>query len=374
MRGAMQLGRVGGIGVYVHWTFLLLVGWFAIMFLQAGGMPAAIRGVLLLLSIFGCVVLHELGHAFTARRFGVTTRDITLYPIGGVSRLERIPENPTHELLIALAGPAVNFVIAGVLAIVVLAMGAFSPWESVASVTGPFLQQLLWFNVIIGVFNLLPAFPMDGGRVLRSLLARRMDYTLATEAAARVGQVIAIGFGILGLLAFNVLLIFIALFVYLGAQAEAHSAMIRSVVHGVPVRAAMITQFDRLDAHQTLGEAADKIVAGSQQDFPVFEDGAFAGVLYRQDLISKLADTERGAPISVALRREVPTVPDNAMLQDVFAQMQQNRLPMVPVTRGGEIVGLITLENVGEWVMIQSATRHRQPKGPVGTARALPNQ
>ncbi|MFQ5733273.1 MAG: site-2 protease family protein [Planctomycetaceae bacterium] len=361
MKGTFKLGRIAGIDVFVHWTFLLLVGWFVLIFFGAGGAAGAARGLLLLIALFGCVVLHELGHALTARRYGVKTRDITLLPIGGVARLERIPDDPHQELMIAIAGPIVNFAIAGVLAIVILLMGAFSPLEAVVTVTGPFLQQLLWFNVIIGGFNLLPAFPMDGGRILRSILARYTDYVTATETAARVGQGMAILFGILGLLVFNIFLIFIALFVYLGAQAEAHSVQIRAVVRGVPVKAAMMTRFQTLSQWQTLGAAADEVVAGAQQDFPVFDDGECVGLLYRRDLFHALTERGRDVPVSDVMQREFPTVSDAAMLETVFEQMQHNGTSMVPVTSHGELVGLITLENVGEWVMIRSALQRREP-------------
>ena len=360
MRQPFQLIRISGIGIHVHWTFLILVAWFMLIHLSIGGPAGAVRGLLLLLAIFACVVLHELGHALTARQYGIRTRDITLYPIGGVARLDRIPEDPQQELMIALAGPAVNFIIAAVLAFAVLLIGAFSPWSTVASVTGPFLQQLMWLNIFIAVFNLLPAFPMDGGRVLRALLARRLKYVHATDIAAKTGQFVAILFGIIGLLVFNVFLVFIALFVFVGAQAEAHSVMIRSVVRGVPVRAAMLTQFQRLSPTQTLGDAADAIVAGSQQDFPVFAEGELAGLLFRSDLMAALAERERDTPISEIMNRDVPTVVENSLLEDLFEQMQQNGLTTIPVTRAGEVVGLVTLENVGEWVMIQSAIQRHE--------------
>lgn len=368
MKGTFKLGRIAGIDVSMHWTFLLLVIWFVYFHFSQGGAEGAVRGLLLLMALFGCVVLHELGHALTARRYGVKTRDITLLPIGGVARLERIPEDPHQELMIAIAGPIVNFVIGGVLAIVIFTIGALSSWEKVVSITGPFLQQLLWFNLIIGGFNLIPAFPMDGGRILRSFLARRTDYVTATQSAAVVGQICAIIFGILGLLMLHVFLVFIALFVYLGAQDEAHSVQIRSVVAGVPVSAAMMTRFQKLMEWQTLGEAADEVVAGAQHDFPVFDNAGLVGVLYRSDLFAMLAERGRDVVVGEAMRREFPTVDDGEMLETVFNHMKQNELSTLPVMRNGDLIGLITLENVGEWVLIQSAIRRKQTES--GTPEA----
>lgn len=212
-----KLGKLAGIGVYLHWSFWLLPAW---ILLSAGGSPAgAVGSVLFVFAIFGCVVLHELGHALMARHYGIGTRDITLYPIGGVANLERMPRRPSQELAIALAGPAVNVVIAGVLFSILLVAGIGAQGLMFSVVGGSFLVSLLAVNIALVVFNMLPAFPMDGGRVLRAFLAMRVPYLRATEIAVRVGQGVAIVLGLLGLLTGGTLL-FVALFVFLAAQAE----------------------------------------------------------------------------------------------------------------------------------------------------------
>ncbi len=221
MKNSWKLGKIAGIDVHIHWTFFLLPALIALSTIASGGgVAAATAGVVLILAVFGCVVLHELGHALAARRYGIGTHDITLLPIGGVARLERIPEKPSHEIAVALAGPAVNVAIAALLWVGLFAVGSMTAWLPALAIGGSFIGQLLWINIALVAFNLLPAFPMDGGRVLRALLATRLPRVRATRIAATVAQVMAVGFGILGLFG-NPMLILIAVFVFMAARAEA---------------------------------------------------------------------------------------------------------------------------------------------------------
>jgi Zn-dependent protease len=234
MRGAWQIGRVAGIVVQVHWTFLLLIGWVVLMHTRAGGgVGDALRGVALTLAVFVCVVLHEFGHALTARRFGIGTRDITLLPIGGLARLARMPDDPRQELAVAAAGPAVNVVLAAGIAGVLVVTGRYAPVTEVTLVGSRFLDQLLMINVVLVVFNLLPAFPMDGGRVLRALLALRLPYLQATRWAAYTGQTIAVALGFTGVTLRSPFLVVIALFVFSGARAEARIVEMRARLTGM---------------------------------------------------------------------------------------------------------------------------------------------
>ncbi len=358
MKSSIKIGSVAGIDILLHWTFLLLIaGIFAFYLFQGNSVAAALVGVGLIAAVFACVVLHELGHALTARRFEVPTRDITLYPIGGVARLQRIPEEPMQEFWIAVAGPAVNVVIAAVLFVVVWVTGASLSPEAFINPTQNFLGTLMWLNVVLVGFNMLPAFPMDGGRVLRALLAARMDYARATQIAANVGQGMAILFGIVGLIGFNPILLFIALFVYVGAQQEAQQAMMRSVTEGVAVRQAMMTRFVTLSPDDTLAKAVDELIAGSDQDFPVVRDGEIVGVLTRRNLMKAIAEHGRDEPVSRFVDSNCFSVEDTAMLQEAFARMSQTKCTTVPVVRRGRLVGVLTLENVGELMMISSALK-----------------
>lgn len=358
MKHSIQIGSVTGIEIRLHWTFLLLViGIFAFYLFQGNSVAAAMVGVALVLTVFACVVLHELGHALTARHFDVPTKDITLYPIGGVARLQRIPEEPMKEFWIAVAGPAVNVAIAVVLLGVILTTGASLSPEAVVEPSRNFLGTLLWLNVILVGFNMLPAFPMDGGRVLRALLATKMDYVRATQIAANIGQGMAILFGIVGLVGFNPILLFIALFVYIGAQQESQQAMMRAVTEGVPVRQAMMTRFKTLSPDDTLANAVDELLAGSDQDFPVVSDGKVVGILTRKSLVKAVAEHGRDEPIRAYIQSECFDVEDTAMLDEAFRKMSEAQCSTVPVVRNGRLVGLLTLENVGELMMITSALK-----------------
>jgi Zn-dependent protease/CBS domain-containing protein len=364
MRWSWRIARLAGIDVFLHWTFLILLVWLVVAHATAGASAAEIaEGVGLVLAVFACVVFHELGHALTARRYGIQTRDITLLPIGGVARLERIPEEPRQELLIAVAGPAVNVAIAAIL------FGLISVIDRVGRIyeidpenlTGTsFLVNLLWFNVAMVLFNLLPAFPMDGGRVLRALLATRMSRVRATHIASVVGQGMAILFGAAGILLPNWVLLFIAIFVYLGAAAEAQAVEMRAILGGVDVRDAMATRFVSLAAGDPLDRAIDELLAGHQQDFPVLEGERVVGIIFRNDLFAALKKGPAGLTVGDVMSTECKSVDAHARLDKTVTGMQASGCPSLLVTDNGRLVGLLTSENIGEWTIIQSALRERQ--------------
>ncbi|PSQ76232.1 MAG: site-2 protease family protein [Bacteroidetes bacterium QH_7_62_13] len=358
MKRSLKIGAVSGIGIFLHWTFLLLVAALgAFYYVQSQSISGALAGVGLILAVFVCVVLHELGHALTARRFGVGTRSITLYPIGGLARLQRIPSEPMKEFWIAIGWPAVNLVIAIVLGIVLVALGgSFNPFALQAPGSHP-VASLMWINLALTGFNLLPAFPMDGGRVLRALLAMRQDYASATQTAANVGQAMAILFGLFGLLSFNPVLLFIALFVYVGAQQESKQAMYRTFTEGTPVRQAMVTRFARLEEEDTLDDAVDELLAGTDHDFPVVKEGKVVGLLRRKQLIEALSAHDRDTSVREVADREFFTTGPRAPLDDVFQRMNEASCTTVPVEEDGQLVGLLTLENVGELIMVSSALK-----------------
>lgn len=355
MSWSFLLARIFGIPIYIHWTFLILIVYLVYGHSVRGDdFAATVEGVGFVLAIFGCVVLHELGHALAARRYGVPTSDITLLPIGGVARLQRIPEHPAEELVVALAGPAVNLLIAGGLYL----GGARFPTEMNFEefvIAGPFLSRLMFFNVFLLLFNLLPAFPMDGGRVLRALLAMVMPYARATRAAASVGQFMAILFGFLGLTG-NPFLLLIALFVWIGAEAEARQVEERMVLKDLPIREAMLTDFQTLEPKDTLGYAADLLLAGSQQDFPVLVDGHPKGVLTRSALLAGLSAGGRDALVEGAPLAELKTIESGGALVPAVARLREGGEPcLLVVDSNGEPVGLLNLENIGEYLMVHTA-------------------
>ena len=319
-----------------------------------------------MLLLFLCVVLHEFGHAFAAKAYGINTPDITLLPIGGVARLERIPEEPKQELVIAAAGPAVTAIIALSLLAVIAAQGAADLGSPIQG--DDLVLNIFKLNVYLLLFNLIPAFPMDGGRVLRALLATRMTYARATQVAATVGQAFAFLFGIVGLFGIpglypsNPFLIFIALFVYLGASQEAALAQMRDVSRRFPVSSAMVREFRTLPETATLQEAVDALLATSQHDFPVLDgSGNVAGILTRHDLIAALRKDNGAIQVGNVMRRDIPTVTTGTRFEEAFRIMQECNCPAVPVLDSMKrLVGLLTPENVSELMMVQSALPRRR--------------
>lgn len=360
MSWSLPIFRIAGIQLRIHITFLLLIAWLAFGYYAEGGSAVAGSRVIFILLLFLCVVLHEFGHAFAAKAFGINTPDITLLPIGGVARLERMPEEPVQELIIAVAGPLVNVVIAIGLFV---AGGSQALLGSAAVEGGGFIAQLLIINIILVLFNLLPAFPMDGGRVLRALLATRMSYARATQVAATVGQGFAFVFGFIGLLNPNwFMLIFIALFVYIGASQEAALAQMKDVSRRFPVSSAMVREFRTLSENASLQEAVDALLATSQHDFPVVDEtGSVAGLLTRHDLIAALRKNDPDLRVGDVMRRDIPTVTTGTRFEDAFRIMQECNCPAVPVLdRMKRLVGLLTPENVTELMMVQSAMPQRR--------------
>lgn len=358
MKWQWKLGRFAGIDVFIHATFLLIIGWVGYShWLAHRDWIEVFKGIGFILALFGCVVLHEYGHALAARKYGIRTRDITLYPIGGVARLERMPDKPIEELWVALMGPAVNVVIAALVFAVLFLTEGLVPLTDLTVASGSFLERLLVVNVILVLFNLLPAFPMDGGRVLRALLAMRMEYVRATQIAANIGQGMAFLFGLVGLFG-NPFLLFIAFFVYIGASQEASMVQMKDSISGIPVTRAMMTDFQVLSPRDTLARVVGLILSGSQHDFPVVDAmGRVAGVLERDAFIAALAREGQSAPVMDVMRRDVPEVDSHDMIEMALMRLQESGAKTLPVMHAGQFVGLITAENITEFLMIRSALK-----------------
>jgi Zn-dependent protease/predicted transcriptional regulator len=373
MRWSWKIGRVAGINVFMHATFVLLIAFVVFVFwFQGHSVARTLMGVLFVMAIFVCIILHELGHALTARRYGIRTRDIILLPIGGVARLERMPENPLEELRVALAGPAVNVVLAAGLFALLAAAGSLpslGDFFNISLTGGSFLTRLMAVNVWLVGFNLLPAFPMDGGRVLRALLATRLEYTQATEIAARVGQAMALLFGFVGLF-YDPFLLFIALFVWMGAEAEAGMVQMRVSLGGIPVQRVMLKDFQTLHPHDPLSAAVEHILAGWQQDFPVVFGDRVMGVLTRESLLKALAQGGSDIPVRDAMERDFHVVDSHDMLQQAVGKLHECGCRSLPVVHNGSLVGMLTMDNVGEFMMIQKALRRSRTAAAPATLKA----
>jgi stage IV sporulation protein FB len=362
MSWSVTIARVAGSEIRIHLTFLILLAWIAIAGYVQGGAPSALDGVLFIIAVFACVVLHELGHALAARRYGITTPDITLLPIGGLARLSRIPEKPSEEIVIALAGPAVNVIIAGIL---VLFLGARFTMEALVEVENPaygFLARLAAVNIFLVLFNLIPAFPMDGGRVLRAILAFRLGRRRATEIAAMIGQGLAFVFGFLGLIGGNPILVFIAIFVYLAATSEAAQIGLLESARSVPVDRAMISNFETLGPQATVDNAADALIRTTQREFPVVDGGGrLRGILGRDAMIRALKATGPGTPVIEVMDKDIPTVRIGQSLDLAVRLMQEKQAPDVGVVDdAGRFVGYVSRENLAEFMMI-GASEDRRP-------------
>ena len=357
---SLYIGSVAGIPIYLHVTFLMILVLFW-----------AINLLVLAIAVFASVVLHELGHALMARRYGIGTEDIVLYPIGGVARLRSLGEK-IQEFWIALAGPSVNVIIIAVLFVILQMTGwwvpfgeLFQPVQEGQPAIAAFydqahiLQQVLFVNMILVVFNLIPAFPMDGGRVLRSLLTLAMPKERATSIAAGIGQALAVVFVAAGLF-FNIILVFIGIFVFIAAGQEAMATRSQALMEGHTIRDAMITRFEVLNHGDSLGKAADLLLETSQQEFPIMSGGEVIGVLSRKALLQGLAQHGRDQYVAQAMERAYPRTDPDRPLQDSMDQMRAAEGLPILVFDDERLVGYVTNENLMEYLMIRQARRQEE--------------
>ena len=360
MKWSWRIGRIAGIAIRVHVTFPLFLLWIGLR--DGQGATAAAFAVGAMLALFTIVLLHELGHALMARRFGIATRDITLLPIGGLARLERMPREPRQELLIAIAGPAVNLVLALLFGAILIATGgprSLVEFDLLRRLGAPavghvILAELVAVNVGLILFNLLPAFPMDGGRVLRALLALwSKDHLVATRRATLVGRLFAAAFVAYGLFASAPNLVLIGLFVWLAGAGEASAVATEVALERTRVPQFMMTDFRTVDPADPLGTVADLVIAGAQQDFPVLADGVYVGMLGRADLVRGLRETGADATVATVMATRGPVVTVDDHPDAALAALHAAAGRAVPVLRDGTVVGLLTTENLAEYVLLR---------------------
>ncbi|MDH5413007.1 MAG: site-2 protease family protein [Flavobacteriaceae bacterium] len=358
MKGALKLGSVAGIKIELHWTFTLLIAWVVFLDLQQGGdLESSLFNVSLILILFICVVLHELGHALTAKKFKIQTQRITLLPIGGVAMLDKMPDKPKQELLVALAGPAVNVVIASLLLIFIPIKSYLvlepEEIEQFLNTTGSqsFLFYLFVANIMLVVFNSIPAFPMDGGRVLRALLAMTMDRVKATNIAARIGQVFAVIFFILGLF-FNPFLILIALFIFIGAYGENQMVRQTALLEGHKVKEAMLTNITLLKPENIVQEVIDILLSGTEKNFIVADNHEIVGILYHKDILNN--SKNRSLEVKEIMQKEFKTIEDSGELKDIFDLITKEKCNFFAVTHNGDIVGAVDVSNIGEFILLKN--------------------
>jgi Zn-dependent protease len=344
MKWSWHVGKIAGIDLKIHLTFVFILIWYGLStYLGGGSLTAALNNVLLILALFFSVVLHEFGHALTARLFGIATRDITLLPIGGIARLESMPEDPKEELIVSIAGPAVNAVIAGGLFTGLLLSGFFNPPLIMAEMLNNFWLQLTVANITLVLFNLIPAFPMDGGRVLRSILALFMDHLKATRIASYIGRGLALVMGIAGFFV-NPWLILTAAFVWFGAGAEAQSVELKVGLKGLLVRDAMLSHYYQVEANQPLSDVFQLAMSTGQRHMPVVSNGNFLGIIRRADLLKAIDRLGNRAPAYAAIGVEPTSLDPGMPLNDVLPKFTAHQV--LPVLEGRQLIGLITPESV----------------------------
>ena len=358
MQWSYTIGSVFGIPLKLHITFPMLIIGYAALFGYQYGWMAAFRGAILIFLLFICVILHELAHSKQAQRYGVNVRDVTLLPIGGVSNMEQIPEEPDQELKMALAGPLTSFAIGIVLLSLNLIFGLdvteFN-LEKLATSLGYLPVYLAWINIFLAVFNLLPAFPMDGGRVVRAYLAERMEFARATRIAASIGKIFAILFGIVGLI-INPFLIFIAFFVYLGASSEEQSVLIGEELQRFTVRDVMNTQCPALPGNTSLSGVIERFFKGTCRNvIPIMEEGSYVGVVNQDDILSAIHEHGLHSEVGVIVKKEIPTVSPDDKLNEVYKKMQQNQVKAFAVMENGQLIGVISMEDLGRAYSLATA-------------------
>jgi Zn-dependent protease/CBS domain-containing protein len=358
MKNSLYIAKVAGIKIFIHWTFFLLIFWIIASNIRAGNNTQQIMySLVFIMTIFFCIVLHELGHALTAKRFNYKTKDIILLPIGGMARMEELPENPKQELLIAIAGPLVNVVIAVILY-------PFINWEAVkesmttAFVLGKnnFLFSLLSVNISLVLFNLIPAFPMDGGRMLRAILSMQMDRVKATAIAARTGQIFSVIFFILGIF-YNPFLILIALLIFITAQAEHEDVASKFILHRYKVKDVISHNYSKIEQSAPIMDAAKLLLDTQSTDFLVADNNKIVGTLNRDEIIKALTDKGEEAKVAEAMNDKVKFTNEEESLDVIFREFRSGKTTIMPVIKGNDLTGTVDLNNIIELILIQTALK-----------------
>jgi len=356
MKFSLYLGKYKGIKVFIHWTFSILLLWIIISNSRSGvAIGDTGWSLLFILAIFFCVILHEFGHALTAQKYGIKTKDIILLPIGGLARLEKIPEDPRQELHVALAGPLVNVVIFFLLSIVVYLRGFNVELVEDTHVDGStILLFLASANLFLAVFNLLPAFPMDGGRVLRALLSLRMPRVKATQIAGSIGQFMGIAFIFIGLF-YNPILVLIGIFIFLGAQAEITHTTQTSILKGYSVQDVLMRKFPIIAFDAPLSKAIEKLLDGQSTHFVVVKDDAPIGTISREEIMKGLKEGNEDTPVADVANLSPLKLEVYQPLEDAFKIMSTENKKVALIYEENLFLGMIDQENISEFIMVRLA-------------------
>lgn len=354
MSGTVGVFRFFGVPVRLHFTFVLLL--IFLVFIGIGGRQSGLTTAIYVFALFASVLLHEMGHTIVTRHYGIRTLEIVMFPIGGVSRPERMPKG-REELWISLAGPLVNAFIALALFGWIASRQGFEPVELMREPTDAnLIQRIAFGNLLLFVFNLLPAYPMDGGRILRAVLSLWKPEDEATRTAAAAGRLLAIAMGLFGLLSANFMLVFIALFVYLGASQEGAVARGRQLTSGFPVRAAMITDFRTLSHGDTVRDAGQLLLATSQHDFPVMHGGQVVGLLGRAALMRAMLSEGPDAYVAGVMERNFLRIRPDTELSEALPNLSGAGACALVMDDEDRLIGLLTAENLSEFILLRQVS------------------
>ncbi|GAB4137846.1 MAG: site-2 protease family protein [Bacteroidia bacterium] len=359
MKGSIKIGRFAGIDVFVHWTFSLLLVYVIFTSIKSGlNINQTLWMLAFVLSVFVTVVLHEFGHALTAKKFNCNTKDITLLPIGGVARLEKFPDKPIQELWIAIAGPAVNIGIAVILGLFIhFPDGSELVTELNNNISSSnFLLNFFGVNIWLALFNLIPAFPMDGGRVLRALLSLKLSPTLATNIASKIGQLIALVF-VIGGLFYNPMLIIVGVFIFIGAQQENAMMQMKHTLTGYKVRDVLMTEYATLNAEDTIHTAVQRILSSQYKNFLILEGQQHIGTLSRDEIIQALAAGGQNESVSAFMKKNLVELHPETPLNSILNLAGSDSTELMPVVIDGVRIGVIDRENVAEFLLLQHSLR-----------------
>lgn len=356
MRWSIDLGRIAGTAIRVHVTFLIFLAFIGILAYRANGPEAAWDTLAFIVLIFICVVAHEFGHVLMARQFGARTRDVILFPIGGVANMERVPEKPSQEILVSLAGPLVNLAIAIGLMLWLGHSLTEQDFNTIGNSQASLALRIAAANLILMTFNLLPAFPMDGGRVLRALLALKWGRSHATKIAAGIGQVFAFGLGFLGLFG-NPFLLIIAAFIFIAAGAEADAAVLHDSARDLSVGEAMVTEFSALHPADTMGVSIERLIRSSDEIFPVIDEtGRAFGFVTRMNILGALADNSDTTPVSAIMHPIDVTLSENENLESALTRFESGDVPALIVTDADQrVIGIITRSSIAQTILVHTA-------------------
>ncbi len=339
MKYSLKILSVFGIPLELHISFLFLMLFIYLVALLKLIPSVNLLTAVLITLVFATVVIHELSHSYLAKHYGIKIERIVLLPIGGVSEMEEIPKDPAQELRIALAGPVANLVIAVISFVILIIFGT-----SLSTVLAGSLYYFTIINLILGLFNLLPAFPMDGGRILRAFLAERMSFIRATKLAASIGKQFAIIMAVIGVF-FNFLLILVAIFVYLGAEEEYRSVLVSTLLEDENVKNIMTTEVHTLNPDNTVQEALKIMFTEKHMGYPVTENGKLVGIITFHD-ISNIPKSDRNMLIKDVMTKELILSDPNEYLVETIGKLNRHRIGRVPIVENSELVGIVSKTDI----------------------------